>query len=318
MKKHFCIFLVLLFATSAWAQDDLVDQELQESNDSGPVFAAPENSAPSFTIPETSESTFATPSPPPREKDGNGHVIAPIPDLPSDHFNHPKGPPGGGKFKIEHPGAAQGLISIDKNGYQYKVPPLPKSQAASFRFGSMTSPKMSSTQGISFTTMYPENLIGAFGEYEWDPFRGFGALGLQFGSGLIYARGQGRFGDGNEAREVYSLFIIPASLFVVYRFEYARRQWFVPFVNGGGTYFAMAETRDDGTAAHFAGAPAVAGGGGVHINMTRWSPASSFVLGKEYGVADIWLTLEFRATIGLKSDLDFTNTTASAGFTVDF
>lgn len=316
---------------TSWAQDDLLDKELQDSNDLNTVPAvespipAPDtsqsiaspDSAPTFAAPEVSDQTFAAPERI-RDRDANGHAIAPIPDLPNDHFTRPKGPPGGGKFKIEHPGAAQGLISIDKEGYQYKNPQLPKSQAASFRFGSMTAPKMSSTQGIAFTDMYPGNLIGAFGEYEWDPFRGFGALGLQFGSGIIFARGNGRFGTGVTAQEVYSLFIVPVSLFAVYRFEYARRQWFVPFVNGGGTYFAMGETRDDNASTHFAGAPAVAAGGGIHFNMTRWAPRSSFVLGKEYGIADIWLTLEYRATIGLKSDLDFTNQTASAGFTVDF
>jgi hypothetical protein len=47
-------------------------------------------------------------------------------------------------------------------------------------------------------------------------------------------------------------------------------------------------------------------------------PRGAFVLGEEYGIADMWLTLDARVMQGLNSDVNFTSTILSLGMTVDF
>lgn len=241
--------------------------------------------------------------------------------LPAHEYRPPQGPPQGGTYKIPHPGAAQGLLKIQKDGnYLYKVPQKEKSQAISFRMGTISSPKVDGANGVSFGDMYPSaGLFGLLGEYEWQPFRGtLGALGLQLGTGLIVARGNGRFADGTRAREVYTLVVLPASLMIIYRFEYMHRQWFVPFVKGGGTYYGLIEKRDDAKPPAFAGSPAMVAGCGVHFGVSRWDSKGSFVLSQDYGISDIWFTVEGQVAVGLRSDLDFTNQSVTAGFTVDY
>lgn len=241
------------------------------------------------------------------------------PQAPSG-FVRPPGPKKGGTLVLPHPGAAQGLIRINKDGsYQYKTQQIAKSQAGSFRIANVSPPKIFGPSNLSYSDIYgSSNMIGLLADYEWQPFRGFGALGLQLGTGIMTSRGNGRFADLGVADEVYDLYVIPASVFAVYRFEYMRRQWFVPYVVGGGTIYGIIEKRDDAKPAKVATAPAAGFGGGLHISISRWDQQGAFVMQKEYGVADLWLTMELRIIQGLRSDIDFTNRTASLGITVDY
>ncbi len=235
-------------------------------------------------------------------------------------FVKPPAPKKGGTLVVPHPDAARGLVRINKDGsYQYQTNQINKNQAASFRIGSISPPKIAGPGNVSFADMYGKSdLVGILGDYEWQPFRGFGALGLQLGVGLVLTRGNGRFRDLGIAREVYDLFVIPVSTFLVYRFEFVRRQWFVPFVSGGGIIYGLVEKRDDTKPAKFATAPAAGFGGGIHFSISRWDLKSAFIMQKEYGIADLWLTTEVRVIQGLRSDIDFTNRTASLGITVDY
>lgn len=236
---------------------------------------------------------------------------------PRNPINREVIPKHGGTFQMEHPGAAKGLIKIEKDGaYQYHVPPIPKSKATSFRFATLTPPRIVNGS-LTYENMYGASPQGLLLDFEWQPFQGFGALGFAFGSGFVMAQGKGRFASGREALESYTLFVIPLSLSVVYRFEYVRRQWFVPFIHGGGTYYGLVELRDDNKR-NLAGTPAVGGGGGIHFGISRWDRRSAFILSKEYGIADVWLTLEVRVVAALKRELDLSNQSISLGFTVDY
>lgn len=236
-------------------------------------------------------------------------------------FRKPPGPPQGGTLVVPHPSAPKGLIRINKDGtYQYRTEVRPKSQAVSFRLGIFTPPVIEGQGPVTYESMYgTDNLFGLLGDYEWQPFQGFGALGVQLGGGFATARGNGRLASSDmPAIEAYDLYIVPLSAFAVYRFEYVRRQWIVPFVNGGVTYFGLAEKRDDDTPPKFAGAAAVGGGGGVHLSISRLDPASAFVMDREYGIADLWLTIEARVMQGLDETTDFTSQIVTAGITMDF
>lgn len=184
-------------------------------------------------------------------------------------FEKPEGPKRGGVLRVPHPNAAKGLSRINQDGsYQYKVRMKPKSKSASLRAGMMTPPQVSgatTTAGNkSFKDFYGQsNLFAVNIDYEWQPFVDFGRTGVVFGTGFATIRGNGYFAkDGAQADEVYSLYVLPLSVYADYRFEYARRQWAVPFVKAGLTYFALAELRDDNKSTKFAGAPAASIGAG--------------------------------------------------------
>jgi len=240
-------------------------------------------------------------------------------------FVKPSGPPQGGILRVPHPGAAKGLSRINADGsYQYRIPQKSKSQSSSLRLGVIAPPNISgakTTAGTkSFGDFYGSSGIFAVNfDYEWQPFSKFGRVGLVLGTGFATARGNGYFKkDGTRAEEVYNLYIVPMSAFLNYRFEYARRQWAVPFVKAGGTYFGMVELRDDNKSPAFAAAPAVGGGGGIHFSITALDKQEAFILDREYGIADMYLTLEAQALQGLSSDIDFSTQMVNLGITVDF
>jgi hypothetical protein len=235
-------------------------------------------------------------------------------------FKKPAGPKGGGILEAPHPNAAKGLLKIEKDGtYVYRTKVPEKSKSSSLRVGYLTTPLIKSDQGISFGDIYgADGLVGVVGEYEWQPFRDFGTIGIRIGSGLVFARGNGRFADGSLAEEIYNLFVLPLSAELSYRFEYVRRQWAVPFITGGGVAYGLAEYRDDGKPPTVAFSPAVSAGGGIHFNLSRWDVQGAFVLAQEYAIADLWLTLEAKVIQGLDQELDMSNQSVSAGFTVDF
>lgn len=233
-------------------------------------------------------------------------------------------PKSGGVRMESHPQAAKGLIRINKDGsYQYRVKLKKKSASGSFRFATMTPPAISSSDGsITYESMYgKKNLNGLLFDYEWQPFRGFGSLGLKFETGFSMASAKGFLGappSSTRSEEEYTLIMVPLSAMVVYRFEYARRQWFVPYVFGGASYYGLVEIRDDNDPAKFGGAPAALAGGGLMISLTAWNTQSAFALSEEYGIADMWFSIEGRAVQGLNETVDVTSQALLAGITVDF
>jgi hypothetical protein len=238
-------------------------------------------------------------------------------------FVKPPGPKQGGTLRVEHPKSADGLIRINKDGsYQYKTPLQDKSRSGAFKVGVMTPPKIKSQNSdVTFESMYgKENVFAIDFDYEWQPFRKYGALGLKVGTGFSTVSASGYFKRDMQTRseESYNLFIVPLSAFLEYRFEYVRQQWVVPFINGGATYYGLAEVRNDGKSPTFAGAPAAGAGGGLLFSLSRLDPAGAFTLSQEYGIADLWFIVEARAMQGLSEDIDFTNQTISAGIAVDF
>lgn len=328
-KPRFATLLLVVAALGgglhALAQDDDFDAEFQESLDTGDDLNLPPESefsgeafgteaGENFTAPEEQRPPESPYVPPPIDSPAQAELVEP------GTFRKPKGPPGGGTLEAPHPNAAKGLLRIEKDGtYVYRTAIPEKSRSGSMRVGYLTTPLIRNSQGVSFGDIYgADGLVGLVGEYEWQPFRKFGAIGFRIGSGLVVARGNGRFADGTLAEEIYNLVVLPLSAEVSYRFEYVRRQWAVPFITGGAVAYGLVEFRDDGKPPVTAFSPAVVGGGGIHFNISRWDPKGAFVLAQDYAIADLWLTVEGKVIQGLDQDLDMTNQTVSAGFTVDF
>ena len=233
-----------------------------------------------------------------------------------------------GNYRIvQHPDAAKGLIRINKDGsYQYRVAKKPTTKAASLQFASFSAPSISNdTRNLTFSNMYGSSPWALMFNYEWQ-LRGFGSLGLQTGAGFGVFKGKGKVvssrpGDATvqvESQESFQLFMVPLTAFLVYRFEYSSKQWLVPYILAGGTYYGLMEKREDNSNLSYGGAPAAGGGGGINFSITRFDPKTGFILDREYGIGEMWFTLEAKALQGLRSDLDFTSAIVSSGVTVDF
>ncbi|MBV2168945.1 MAG: hypothetical protein KUL82_09575 [Bdellovibrio sp.] len=233
----------------------------------------------------------------------------------------------GGVEYIHHPQAAQGLLAITKDGsYIYKTKETGEfNKTGSFRMGMMDPPKIVAADGTTFDMMYSSGQQPVFMfDYEWQPFTGYGKLGVQAGFGLLVANGNGRFAssdptiNGQQAKEKYTFLAVPLSAGVVYRLEWLRRQWFAPYVAGGGTYVAVAEFRDDGKAPSGVGTPGAYGSAGMLFNVSAVDRETAFTLSSEYGIANLWVSVDYRYLQTFNEDLDFSSSIIGAGIVVDY
>lgn len=235
-----------------------------------------------------------------------------------------------GRKKIAHPDAKKGLYLIDQNTgrYYYKTEKLSsKNQSTSIRVGSITPPNISMETGgqtYAFVDIYGEDSLPyLILDYEWQPFRSFGKLGVVMGVGFFTASGNGRFANpaieaGEPAKEGLTFIGMPISAGGIYRLEFSDRQWLAPFVVGGMSYYVLGEIRDDGKAPTIVGTPAGYAGGGVLFNITRWSREIDFIMDREYGINNMWLAAEFRTVQSLNEDLDVSADVFNIGISVDY
>ncbi len=323
MRVWTSLLMILTLSASVHAQDDMaIEAELNAVQ--GPADSpAPKNSVDEE---EKKQSQVWKRKQSDEKEIGTDRNVNRFPKTES-LFRKPPGPKEGGTVLMEHPKAAEGLLRINKDGsYQYRTQTIEKSKSSAVKIGLMTPPKIGDDgTGVDFETMYgTDDLVAVNFEYEWQPVRQYGFLGLKGGLGFStvtasgYFRNQTDYRTSTRSEESYSLFIVPISAFLEYRFEYFRRQWLVPFINGGATFYGLMELRNDGASPQFAGAPAAGGGGGFLVSLSRMDLSSAFTLSEEYGIADMWLVLEARAMQGLSEEIDFTNQTVSAGIQVDF
>ncbi|UXR64959.1 porin family protein [Bdellovibrio bacteriovorus] len=234
----------------------------------------------------------------------------------------------GGVEYIQHPQAAKGLMTITKDGaYVYRVkPPSASKESGTFRVGMIDPPKIQSADGVTdYSSMYGGSSQPVFMfDYEWKPFNGFGSLGVQIGVGVMYSTGQGRFivpdpqFPDQQAKEEYTFLAIPLSLGGIYRLEWGNRQWVAPYVAAGGTYIGIAEIRDDGKSPSLVGTPGVYGAGGLLFNISAMNRDTAFTLSSEYGIKNLWVSLEYRQLQTFTEDVDFSSGIVGAGVTVDY
>ncbi len=281
--------------------------------DEAPVIAAPSNEIPS------SEAPIEQPV-----------RVKPAPVVYSNEIVR-KSPSGGVEY-IHHPQAAVGLIRIEKDGtYVYKTSDKGEVKSTgSFRFGAMDAPIIKAADGVTtFETMYtgPSVPVLAF-EYEWQPLKLSQNLKVQAGFNLMIANGNGRFSEsapnggkpqaGDVAREEYTFAAVPLNLGLAYRFQYMDRQIFAPYIVGGGSYIPVVEYRDDGNSTNTVGTPAAYGGGGILINVGAMDRETAFTLRSEYGVTNLWVTLDYRYMKSFSEDVDFSSNVITAGVSVDY
>jgi hypothetical protein len=235
---------------------------------------------------------------------------------------------GDGVKYIHHPDAAKGLQIIEPDGtYVYRTQEKKDySQTGSFRLGMMPPPHITATddQNRTFEVVYTSsNVPVIMFDYEWQPLTGLGRLGIQAGFGAVYAQGHGIFKntgtsyDGKEAQEKYTFLAVPLTVGAIYRLEWMSKQWFAPYVSGGGTYYGVMELRDDGKT-NAVGSPGVYAAGGMLFNVTAFDHTTSFTLSNEYGISNLWVSAEYRQIQTFREDVDFSSGVISLGVTVDY
>ncbi len=233
---------------------------------------------------------------------------------------------------IQHPWAEKGLYLIDEQGrYHYKTYEGEKtSQSSWIHFGSADpTPSIYASDGVtSFDELYDGPPYPYFAyEYEWVPFTSFGKLGFLLGFGLFYQSGRGQFvtapvdpdcAGGCEPPEKFTFIGLPLTASTIYRFEYSSKQWFTPYIGGGGAYYVLAELRSDEKVPHGVGTPALFGFGGAMVSVSRLDPEARYTLISEYDIQNLWISMEYRVVQGLSEDLDVSANILSLGITFDY
>lgn len=252
--------------------------------------------------------------------------VQPAKEMKSDEVVHQS--PKGRVEYIHHPQAAKGLLMIEKDGtYIYKTKGENKfSHTGTFRAGMMDAPTIISKGGTTnFTTMYHGSPLPVFiFDYEWQPFTSFGRLGIQAGLGFLIANGNGRIScdgcstDGKEAKEKYTFLAVPLNLGGVYRLEWTNHQWLAPYVSAGGAYVPVVELRDDNASPKSVGTPGAYGATGLMFNISAMDRSTAFILRTEYGIANLWLSAEYRYLKTFNNDLNFSSNILTLGIGADY
>jgi hypothetical protein len=213
-------------------------------------------------------------------------------------------------------------ISKRKREILYPLTETPQKYAASFRIGSYRPPALRNGEtGLNFNQIYTESAgIILFTDFEWQLLQSVGKLGLKLGTGVFTTSGSGRFKSRPQtsAREQYTFLMFPNLVGGIYRLDYWKKQYFVPFAEAGGGYFTFAEIRDDYKRTKYGGAAVgyFAVGGSLLLDFI--TPAAIAEMDMDYGINHMYLTAEYRVIEGLDSDFDFSNDTFSAGFLIEF
>ncbi len=153
------------------------------------------------------------------------------------------------------------------------------------------------------------------------PFRKFGKVGIKVGTGLALASGTGRFKNDlngeREPKEKFTFVYFPNSVGAIIRLHFFKKQWFVPYGEGGGAVFTFGEFRDDGKNPKFGAAYGGYFAAGVAFNLGLVNELSMLELDREYSINGIYINAEYRRYQGV-GDFDFTSDYINGGLTVEF
>ncbi len=236
---------------------------------------------------------------------------------------------------IQHSESTHGLVRIKKDGtYIYEIKRPLKKESSRISFGNGQAPDISidiesttpsgQPSGI-FKTFTYDNFYGGSSnfiigyDYEYFPWMNNGKLGFQAGVSMMFAQGHGRQkATLTPSEEKYTLFTLPLDLGAVYRLEWKDKQLFAPYAAGGGVYTVLLEKREDKTNLSYAGAPGFYAAGGVLINLGLLDEASGFALDSEYGIGNLWLSVEYRIVEVDSNSFKYSNRYINAGVSFDF
>lgn len=241
--------------------------------------------------------------------------------------------------QVAHPGASDGLVRIRKDGsYIYDIKYEMKNQSNHLSVGKSNHPDVSVTiettnslgnangeTKLNFDDFYGDssNLLISY-DFEKYPWIDKGMLGYQLGFAFMYADGYGRLkttaagGSPAVSVEKFSFLTLPLNFGLVYRLQYKAQQKIAPYVAGGGTYVILAEKRADKSRIYYTNGLGFYGAGGLLLNLSAFSIERAFELNSEYGIGNLWFTLEFRLTEVSTQAFALSNRSINAGISFDY
>lgn len=235
-----------------------------------------------------------------------------------------------------HPQAKEGLVRIRKDGsYIYDVSKPLRKESSSLRFGQANQPEISliidetdasgnltgNKKEFNFADFYNETsgiIIGY--DYEWYPLVNYGKLGMQLGVSAMVVSGNGRLvaTPNGPSKEAFTFVTMPLTFGGIYRLEWKDKQLFAPYVAGGGTYLLLLEKREDIAAPKVAGGLGYYGTGGLLFNVSALDGEAGFQLDSEYGISNLWISIEFKLVEVNNEAFGFSNQYVNAGLSFDF
>jgi len=216
---------------------------------------------------------------------------------------------------------AKGLQSVASDGsYLYTIEESEIEGSTSVRVASMPPLPIENKRGISYEDVYGTSpMTVVLFDYDWLAFRKFGHWILSVGTGIGMKDGPGRFIDNYDvAKEVYTLYVLLNHISFVYRFQYSKKPWFVPYVSAGAVPTILIERRDDNKRNKAAFSPSIQGSGGVRINIGQMDSYGGGQLDAEYGINNMWLDVEFRRLQSFSKEIDISSNLFNIGLGFDF
>lgn len=220
-----------------------------------------------------------------------------------------------------HPQKKQGLVKITRdNVYVYDQGNKSTNLSTSIH-GGQYHPQSLSAEGRGFNEIYPKVSYMGMVTFEWlTKVFVIGRVGLQGSAGLYFnVQGEGSFietGDPAPDGQKIAFYFSPLRVGLVYRLEIMENQIFIPYgmVGGGGLAY-MERTKKP----KYGGVPLSFFGGGVAVNLSYVTPASTAVeLESEYGISTLWLMAEYLQLNTHSDELNFSSRFVSFGIKADF
>jgi hypothetical protein len=75
--------------------------------------------------------------------------------------------------------------------------------------------------------------------------------------------------------------------------------------------------REDAKKIYPAGSTGATASAGLLFNISRWGDRTAYILDSNYGINDLWLSLEYRRIQSVKEEMDFSTNTFTLGFVMD-
>ena len=225
---------------------------------------------------------------------------------------------------IYHPNQEKGLYKINKNGeYLYKYERSKLNGFLHIKFGSYNFENFpTEVEGAQFIDFYDSNSALSFLlEYDWPIFKKFQSLSLNFSGGLSYNRGRGQFVDASittSARERYTLWFLPMGVGLTYKLKFISNQIFLPYVNGSLNYNLLLEYREGFEAFKYLGIFGAHFAGGVAINLGWFERLTALQLDQEFGINNIYLTLEGRQVVSFEDENDISGFVFLGGLSFEY
>ena len=147
------------------------------------------------------------------------------------------------------------------------------------------------------------------------------SLNLNFSGGLSHNKGRGKFVDdlmNFEAREKYTLWFLPMGVGVTYRLKFIPNQILLPYISAFLNYNLLLEYRESFEAFKYLGIFGSHFSGGISINLGWFERLSALQLDQDFGINNVYLTLEGRQVVSFEKNNDITGFVFLGGLSFEY